>query len=114
MKKLFLFATILFFSVNIIQAQKSATFKTGDGAIRGYDPVAYFNESKPVKGNPGLTYKWKESDWYFSGKQNLEAFKANPEKYAPQYGGYCAYGTADGHKAPTDPDAWTITDGNNI
>ena len=48
--------------------------------------------------------------WHFSSAENLSLFKAEPEKYAPQFGGYCAYGMADGHKAPTQPDAWTIVD----
>ncbi|HEY6900870.1 MAG TPA: YHS domain-containing (seleno)protein, partial [Puia sp.] len=49
--------------------------------------------------------------WCFSSPKNLEAFKASPEKYAPQYGGYCAYGTSQGHKAPTEVDTWTVLDG---
>lgn len=61
-----------------------------------------------MKGTTTLTYTWKEADWHFANAQNLDAFKADPEKYAPQYGGYCAYGTAEGHKAPTEPDAFTI------
>jgi YHS domain-containing protein len=89
-------------------AQKSEIFKTSDGAIRGYDPVAFFKDNKPVKGNSKFTYTWKGADWFFANQQNLETFKADPEKYAPQFGGYCAYGMAGGHKAPTDTDTWTI------
>ena len=92
-------------------AQKSATFVQSGKAIRGYDPVAYFSEGKPVKGNEKLVYSWNNADWYFSSQQNLDLFKANPEKYVPQYGGYCAYGLSEGHKAPTDAEAWTIEDG---
>lgn len=94
-----------------LQAQKSATFIQSDKAIRGYDPVSYFSESKPVKGNDKWVYDWNNANWYFSSLQNLELFKANPEKYAPQYGGYCAYGLSNGYKAPTDADAWTIENG---
>lgn len=89
-------------------AQKSAVFNPAEGAIHGYDPVAYFKESKPVKGDRKFSLTWNAATWYFASQQNMEAFKANPEKYAPQYGGYCAFGMADGHKAPTDPEAWTI------
>lgn len=99
--------TIVKFSFPIF-AQKSEVFMTPKGAIQGYDPVAYFREGKPVEGKKTWMYTWKGANWYFSTPQNRDAFKANPEKFAPQYGGYCAYGTAEGHKAPTDPLAWTI------
>lgn len=92
-------------------AQKSEVFKPSNVAIRGYDPVAYFTAGKPVKGDQNLALRWKGANWYFSSKENLNSFAKSPEKYAPQYGGYCAYGMSEGHKAPTDPDAWTIVDG---
>ena len=101
---------ILFASLAAI-SQKSAVFNPSEGAIHGYDPVAYFNESKPVKGEMKYSYTWNSATWYFSNQQNLDSFKLSPEKFAPQYGGYCAYGLADGHKAPTDPAAWLIADG---
>jgi YHS domain-containing protein len=111
MKKLALVLGISFLAGLPVLAQKSSTFVQGDKAIRGYDPVAYFIESKPVKGSEQLLYNWNNSNWYFSTQQNLDLFKANPEKYAPQYGGYCAYGLSNGYKAPTDADAWTIENG---
>jgi YHS domain-containing protein len=89
-------------------AQKAEVFSVDGKAIRGYDPVAFFTASKPVKGMDSLSYMYKEVNWLFSSRANLEAFKANPDQYMPQYGGYCAYGTADGHKAPTQPETWTI------
>ncbi len=101
----------LVFSTFLSHAQSTEVFSNKKGAVNGYDVVAYFTESKPVVGDTKYSTKWKEATWYFASKQNLEAFKANPEKYAPQYGGYCAYGTSQGHKAPTDPEAWTIVDG---
>lgn len=101
---------VLFMSLSML-AQKSAVFNPADGAIHGYDPVAYFNESKPVKGDKKYSLSWNAATWYFANQKNLDAFKASPEKFAPQYGGYCAYGLADGHKAPTDPEAWLIADG---
>ena len=91
-------------------AQKSAVFIHSGKAIRGYDPVAYFTEGKPVKGDTKLIYNWNNADWYFSSQKNLDLFKASPEKYAPQYGGYCAFGLSNGYKAPTDAGAWTIQD----
>ncbi len=80
-------------------------------AIRGTDTVAYFSDSKAVKGNSKYQYKWKGANWYFSSAENRDLFAQNPEKYAPQYGGYCAYGMAKGQLAPIDPNAWSIVDG---
>jgi len=91
--------------------QNTEVFSESSRAIKGYDPVAYFREGKPVKGDEALTYYWKEANWYFSTRENLDSFSRDPMKYAPQYGGYCAYGCSEGHKAPTDPAAWTIVDG---
>jgi YHS domain-containing protein len=91
-------------------AQTSQVFNTEEGAIRGYDPVAYFTEGKAVIGLKEYTFEWNGAKWYFSSKENKALFEKNPAQHAPQYGGYCAYGTADGHKAPTQPDAWSIVD----
>ncbi|MEO7991099.1 MAG: YHS domain-containing (seleno)protein [Chryseolinea sp.] len=106
--------TIIFFIAFIsvtVNAQKAEVFSTSSGAIKGYDPVAYFTVGKPVKGDPKISFHWNNADWYFSSEANLKVFKSSPEKYAPQFGGYCAYGVSDNHKAPTNPDAWTIVDG---
>lgn len=79
-------------------------------AIKGYDPVAYFTLQKAVKGNDTLTFEWSGSIWKFSTQSHLDSFRLNPLKYAPQYGGFCAYGCSENHLAPTDPEAWTIID----
>lgn len=103
--------TILFlFSITTAFAQKSAVYAPDGKAIKGYDPVAYFTESKPVQGDPKVSYNYQGANWYFASSTNRDAFKANPEKYAPQYGGYCAFGTSKGYKAPTEADAFTIVD----
>jgi len=86
-------------------------FTTEDGAIRGYDPVAYFTDSKPIKGSPEYKLVWNEATWFFSSAKNLELFKADPEKYAPQFGGFCSYGVSRNYKVKTEPDAWSIVDG---
>jgi YHS domain-containing protein len=111
MKRIVLALGFIAGTIISVSAQKSEVFVKSDAAIRGYDPVAYFIVGKPVKGNKQFSVSYKGVAWNFSSKQNAELFNANPEKYAPQYGGYCAYGLADGHKAPTDPDAWTIVNG---
>ena len=109
MKNVFV-AIALVISMTGSYAQASQVFNTDDGAIGGYDPVAYFKEGKPVVGLKENAVAWNGADWYFSSKENKELFEKNPEQYAPQYGGYCAYGTAEGHKARTQPDAWSIVD----
>lgn len=86
-------------------------FSTAEGAIRGYDPVAYFTEQKPVKGDPRYSVAWQGSEWRFSNEANMEAFRAAPEKYAPQFGGYCAFGVSQGYAPATDPTAYSIVDG---
>jgi hypothetical protein len=103
---------ILLMLIGIVShAQKAEVFTTSSGAIKGYDPVAYFTVGKPVMGDPKISFHWHDADWYFSNEQNRDAFKTSPEKYAPQFGGYCAYGVSDNHKAQVDPEAWTIVDG---
>lgn len=77
-------------------------------AIRGYDSVAYFTEKKPVMGKEQFSTDWKGAKWHFSSQANLEAFKANPEKYAPQYGGYCAYGVTRGYLVKVEPDQFAV------
>ncbi|WP_295764007.1 YHS domain-containing (seleno)protein [Undibacterium sp.] len=86
-------------------------FSTEEGAIRGYDPVAYFKQNKPVKGQKDLSTTWQGAQWHFSSQANLDAFKAEPEKYAPQYGGYCAYGVAQGYTPEIDPSAYKVLNG---
>lgn len=80
-------------------------------AIRGYDPVAYFTEGRPVKGDPAIEGSYKGSRFLFASTANRTLFLGDPERYAPQYGGYCAFGTARGYKAAIDPAAFTIVEG---
>lgn len=77
----------------------------------GYDVVAYFTESKPVEGDDGISTEYKGADWYFSSKENLDLFLADPEKYLPQYGGYCAWAVANNSTASGDPLQWAVVNG---
>jgi hypothetical protein len=77
-------------------------------AVGGYDPVAYFTEGKPIQGKPEITLEHQGATWRFASVANKEAFAANAVKYAPQYGGYCAYAAAMGYTAKGDPTAWSI------
>ncbi len=72
-------------------------------AAGGYDVVSYFTEAAPVEGSEKFKTEYMDADWYFASQENLDLFLANPEKYAPQYGGYCAYAAALGSTAKGDP-----------
>lgn len=86
--------------------------KTKDGvAIHGYDPVAYFLEGQPQIGREGFAYTWNGAIWHFSSASNRDLFARDPEKYAPQYGGYCAFAASMGQVADISPQAWKIVDG---
>ena len=80
-------------------------------ALSGYDPVAYFEVGAPVAGSPQFEFEWQGATWRFSSAEHLAAFRANPERYAPQYGGYCAWAVSNGNTASSDPEAWKIVDG---
>jgi len=86
-------------------------FQSGGIAIHGYDPVAYFQDKKPVKGKKEYEHQWMGATWRFNSNENRDLFRANPEQYAPQYGGYCAYGMSSGYAAPTEANAWSVVDG---
>ena len=92
-------------------AAKSPYFEKGGAAINGYDPVAYFTENSPQKGSAEHSLSWNGTTWLFKSAENKAMFEANPEKYAPQYGGYCAYAVSKGATAKTEPDAWAIHNG---
>ncbi len=79
--------------------------------IRGYDPVAFFTESRPVPGRPEFSAEYQGGTFLFATAANRDAFKANPGNFAPQYGGYCAYGVAVGKKFDIDAASWRIVDG---
>jgi len=83
----------------------------GSKAIDGYDTVAYHTQKKAVKGSKSHSHKWQGANWYFSSAQNLELFRKNPTKYAPQYGGYCAWAAAQNKLADTDPEKWDVYNG---
>ncbi len=80
-------------------------------AIEGYDPVAYFTEGRPMKGAEQYTYKWLGATWHFANAKHRDLFTADPIKYAPQYGGFCSYGTRGGTLSAGDPTTWRIIDG---
>lgn len=116
LRHLFMLALVAV-SFNAMAAKPVNTLKNSffaiqtDTAINGYDSVAYFTKSAPVKGLDVHSFEYKGAKWKFSSEANLELFKGNPEKYAPQYGGYCAYGVATDSLVKVDPAQFTIHEG---
>jgi len=94
-----------------MKASGGKFFERDGVAIGGYDPVAYFTAGEAVKGSPDVTAEYGGSSFHFASEANRDAFSADPGRYAPQYGGFCAFGTARGYKAKIDPSAFTIVEG---
>jgi YHS domain-containing protein len=107
----FLGGLALLLVLPLAMAAKPVIFATNEGAIRGYDPVAYFTNAAPTRGSDQFTASWQGATFHFGSAENLKLFKADPAAYAPQYGGYCAYAVSKGATATTVPEAWTIVDG---
>ena len=110
-KNILLFAAVALLAAIAPISASAQDFTTSTPGVSGYDPVAYFTEGKPMRGSgyhvtthAGVTYA-------FTSKKHLKMFKANPQKYVPAYGGYCAYGVAVGKKFVADPEVWKIVDG---
>ena len=115
MKKLILFTfTMLISLISLMSftAYANEPVYTAKGAaIKGYDAVSYFTQSEPAKGVADFSYEYKGATWRFASAENLDLFKSNPEKYAPQYNGYCAYAMGSyGKKVKVDPKIYTIRD----
>ena len=95
-----------------LRAEKPVNATLFGVAIKGYDPVAYFTEGKARKGDSKFTHEWNGAKWHFASAAHRDAFVAAPEKYAPQYGGYCAWAVSQNYTANTDPEtAWKIVNG---
>lgn len=114
-RRQFVGASIAFLGTSILVPTmadaKSRIFRNKAGAIRGYDPVAYFKVGKPVKGKSQFSTKWNGSTWSFSSQENLDVFVKSPDKFAPVYGGYCSWAMSQGRIATTVPEAWDIVNG---
>ena len=108
--KLLIVSSLLFFQ-NAAAVDPTFTALFSSQAIRGYDTVAYFTEGKPVKGDEKFSTEYNEAEWLFSSQENLELFLNDPEKYLPQYGGYCAYAVSQNTTASIKPELFTIHEG---
>ncbi|PMO13302.1 YHS domain-containing (seleno)protein, partial [Vibrio sp. 10N.222.55.C12] len=107
-QKITLMAALLGTSFSLMAADLDMSVDSNNLAIKGYDPVAYFANEGPVKGTSEFTATYKNAIYNFASSENRDEFRANPEAYAPQYGGYCAFGVAMGKKFETDPLAWKV------
>jgi len=112
----YLFLTIsavlcLMTTVGAVVAGGAVSVDAEKVAIQGYDTVAYFTEGKPVKGSPEFEAVWQGARWRFANAEHRDMFSAQPESYAPRFGGYCVMGLAMGLSEKPDPEAWVIIDG---
>jgi YHS domain-containing protein len=99
-------------SLTFASVTMAGEFNEVDGvAIRGYDPVSYVVEQKAERGRAEFAGAYKGSTFHFKSAAHRDLFLASPEKYAPQYGGYCAFGVSRGYKAGISPDAFSVIDG---
>lgn len=92
-------------------AQSGRIYVDGGFAMGGTDPVAYFEEGRPRAGSEAHKAEWNGAVWLFASAENRARFVASPERFAPQYGGWCAWAAARGYAASTTPEAWAIVDG---
>ena len=97
--------------INTLERSGLWGYEPSGVAVRGYDTVAYFTQGKPAEGKEAFETEWRGAKWRFSSQEHLDLFRANPEKYAPQFGGYCAYGVAVGNLVKVEADLWDIVDG---
>ena len=95
----------------ISPAADNAKLATARVALKGYDPVAYFTDGHPVKGSSAFSFPFDDAVYYFASAEHQKMFAADPDRYAPQYSGYCAAGLSMGMKAEVDPESWTISEG---
>jgi hypothetical protein len=93
------------------RAAEPPVFQRNGLAIGGTDPVAYARDGAPVQGDPGLAFEWMGARWSFANAENRDAFAAEPSRYAPAFGGYCAFAASRGYLAPTIPEAWSVHEG---
>lgn len=113
--------TGIWFTATLVLTSLSAACRASRGgpsnvdhrgvAIRGFDPVAYFTQGKAIPGSATHSHRWQEATWHFASAEHLDLFVAEPSRYAPRYGGYCAWAVSQGYTADVDPQVWKIVDG---
>jgi len=103
-------ATVLL-SVSVFAGELINVSGASKVAVSGYDPVAFFTDSKPVNGSPFIASEQKGATYFFATDEHKRLFTENPGKYVPQFGGFCAYGVALGKLFPVDISTWQVRDG---
>jgi YHS domain-containing protein len=112
MKRLFISLTLALLALPVLAQNKTLLNLDSTGvAIQGYDPVAFFTDHKPVKGDPKFLAKHDGAIYFFASKEHRDMFKADPAKYEPEFGGYCAYGVSRNRLVEIDVDAFQIVNG---
>jgi YHS domain-containing protein len=111
MKNILLSVLFSFFTVAAASAKSLVNVDKNGVGLREHDPVAYFTENRAVKGSPQFQSSSEGVIYYFASDQNKAIFDADPTKYAPQFGGFCAWAVSRGYTAPIDPNAFQIVDG---
>lgn len=112
MKQIFSFLALLLFAGSFASAAEVVNADSRSKiALQAYDPVAFFTDGKPVKGNPSITATYKEHTYLFATEEHKKEFQRNSDKYLPAYGGYCAYGVSLGYFFPVEIDTWEIVNG---
>ena len=111
-RRVFVFAAITaVFYCGAVAAQNATPVAGPRVALNGYDPVSYFTDGRPEQGSQQFTFAFDDTTYWFKNEDHRGKFAADPEKYAPQFSGYCAMLLSHGHKAEADPKAWVITNG---
>ncbi|MEO0368244.1 MAG: YHS domain-containing (seleno)protein [Pseudomonadota bacterium] len=110
-RSILLAVSMLLVSFSAAALEPIYTSLFSNNAIRGYDTVAYFTQNQAVEGDKAFSYEYKGATWLFSSQENLDLFKAEPQKYEPQYGGYCAYAVSKNSTASIEPEQFTIHNG---
>ncbi len=114
---LLLVLTVMSAATSQAHAQRPEVFQSGksqigsDLAVGGFDAVAYHTQRAPTPGKPEFRISWQGAEWRFASQANRDLFAAEPEKYAPQFGGYCAFAVGHGSTSPGDPKVWSIVNG---
>ncbi len=104
-------AVLVIFGTAVSTAALAKDYSHSTPGLSGFDPVAYFTEGKPMKGSGFHTAVYEGVTYAFASEEHLKQFQADPQKFLPAYGGYCAYGLAVGKKFVADPEVWTIVQG---
>ena len=111
--KQFSISLILAGFITVLFLGSSALAQTSDDrlALKGYDPVAYFTDKRPIVGDSQYQHEWDGAIYRFASAKHLELFKAEPDRYLPQYHNWCAASVAKGEKVRPDPENWLVVDG---